>query len=253
VLLIYYFYKKKLKRNIFNQIVFVKKWLIRIIGFISHNRFKNTLIISESEIINNLPSKNVLFISNHQTYFADGISILHMLNATINGRKNNLKNPSYLWQPKHNIYFIAAKETMNSGLIPKILSYTGSISIKRSWKEGKKTINRDISNIDICNINKALKDGWLITFPQGTTKAWAPIRKGTAHIIKENKPIVVPIIIDGFRRSFDKKGLFIKQKGAKQTMKIKKPLEINYKGSIEDITKQIGLAIHQDISQKVIR
>jgi hypothetical protein len=36
-----------------------------------------------------------------------------------------------------------------------------------------------------------------ITF-QGTTKSFKPVRKGTAHIIKEHRPIVVPIIIDGF-------------------------------------------------------
>ena len=41
---------------------------------------------------------------------------------------------------------------MNKGLIPKILSYTGSISIKRTWKEGQKNIVRDVSNIDISNI-----------------------------------------------------------------------------------------------------
>ena len=46
-----------------------------------------------------------------------------------------------------------------------------------------------------------------------------------------------------------KKGLFIKKNGAKQSMEIKKPLKINYE-AIEDITKEIGLAIHQDISQK---
>ena len=242
-----------IKKNIFGQYLFIKKWLIKIIGFISYNRFSNTIKISGSEIINNLPNKNVLFVSNHQTYFADGIAILHMLNASVNGRKNTLKNSNYLFNPKLNIYFIAAKETMNKGLIPKILSYTGSISIKRTWKEGQKNIVRDVSNIDISNIQKALKDGWVITFPQGTTKAWAPIRKGTAHIIKENKPIVVPIIIDGFRRSFDKKGLFIKKNGTKQSMKIRKPLKIDYEASIENITKEIGIAINQDISQKFIR
>ena len=241
------------KKNIFGQFLLIKKWLIRIIGFISYNRFRKTLKISGSENINKLPAKNVLFVSNHQTYFADGIAILHMLNATVNGRTNTLKKSNYLFNLKLNIYFIAAKETMNKGLIPKILSYTGSISIKRTWKEGKKNINRNVSSIDISNINKALKDGWVITFPQGTTKAWAPIRKGTAHIIKENRPIVVPIVIDGFRRSFDKKGLFIKKKNTQQKMDIKKPLEINYDDSIENITKQIGLVIHQDISQKVIR
>ena len=36
-------------------------------------------------------------------------------------------------------------------------------------------------------------------------------------------------------------------------MEIKKPLEVDYEASIEDITKKIGLAIHQDISKKVLR
>ena len=53
----------------------------------------------------------------------------------------------------------------------------------------------------------------MVTFPQGTTTAFKPIRRGTAHIIKTNKPVVVPIVIDGFRRSFDKKGLQIKKRG----------------------------------------
>jgi hypothetical protein len=47
-------------------------------------------------------------------------------------------------------------------------------------------------------------------FPQGTTKSFC-LFKGTAHIIKEHRPIVVPIV-DGFRRSFDKKGLRMKRK-----------------------------------------
>ncbi len=51
----------------------------------------------------------------------------------------------------------------------------------------------------------------VITFPQGTTKSFKPVRKGTAHIIKQYKPIVVPIVIDGFRRSFDRKGLRTKK------------------------------------------
>ena len=69
---------------------------------------------------------------------------------------------------------------------------------------------------DTENIKIALEDGWVITFPQGTTRSFKPVRKGTAHIIKQHKPIVVPIVIDGFRRSFDRKGLFVKKKGILQ-------------------------------------
>jgi 1-acyl-sn-glycerol-3-phosphate acyltransferase len=99
---------------------------------------------------------------------------------------------------------------------------------------------------DISNIGVALGDGWVITFPQGTTTPFKPIRKGTAHIIKKYKPIVIPIVIDGFRRSFDKKGIRIKKRNILQSMEIKKPIEIDYdKESIDSIVKKIEYAIEQ--------
>ena len=173
--------------------------------------------------------------------------MIHVFNSSLNGRVNNIKNLTYLFKPKLNIYFIAAKETMEAGWLPKILAYTGAISIGRTWRENGKEIKREIDNKDVENVNIALKSGWVITFPQGTTKPWSPVRKGTAFIIKNNKPIVIPIKIDGFRRSFDKTGLFIKKKGVKQTMIIKKPLIFDYDNeSIEDIIKKITKAIGQE-------
>lgn len=86
----------------------------------------------------------------------------------------------------------------------------------------------------------------MITFPQGTTTPFKPIRKGTAHIIQRYKPVVVPIVIDGFRRSFDKKGLFIKKRGILQSMEIKKPLDIDYDNeSVDSIIEKIEFAIEQ--------
>ena len=46
------------------------------------------------------------------------------------------QNIGYLWNPKLNIYYIAAKETMNAGMLPKILAYAGSVSIERTWRSG---------------------------------------------------------------------------------------------------------------------
>ena len=108
---------------------------------------------------------------------------------------------------------------------------------------------------DISNIGVALDDGWLITFPQGTTKPFKPIRKGTAHIIKKFKPVVIPIVIDGFRRSFDKKGILIKKRGILQSMHIKPPLEIDYENeSVNSIIEKIEFAIEQHPSfLKVLR
>jgi|TARA_B100000795_G_scaffold101913_1_gene75086 1-acyl-sn-glycerol-3-phosphate acyltransferase len=239
------------KKNPFGHYLILKKWLIRYLGFMTHRRYRgfNELHIEGSEIIKNLPNKNVLFISNHQTYFADVVAMFHVFNASLSGRIDSIKNVGYLWSPKLNMYYIAAKETMRAGLLPRIMAYAGSVSIERTWRSDGKDINRQVKMSDISNIGIALDDGWVITFPQGTTKPFKPVRKGTAHIIKRYKPIIIPIVIDGFRRSFDKKGLMIKKKGILQSMIIKEPLEIDYENeSIDSILKKIQMAIEQDTS-----
>ena len=238
------------KRNPFGHILFIKKWLIRIFGAITHKRYRgfNHLQIEGSEILKTLPDTNVLFISNHQTYFADVVAMFHVFNASLSGRDNSIKNVSYLWNPKLNIYYVAAKETMHSGLLPKILAYAGAISVERTWRSQGKDVTekREVNPNDTENIRIALEDGWVITFPQGTTKSFKPVRKGTAHIIKQYRPIVVPIVIDGFRRSFDKKGLRMKKKGIQQSFVIKKPLEMDYEiDTIDQIVEKVEFAIEQ--------
>ncbi len=243
------------KKTPFGHILFIKKWLIRIFGLLTHRRYRgfNELKIEGSEIIRNLPNTNVLFISNHQTYFADVVAMFHVFNASLSGRDNNIVNIGYLWNPKLNIYYIAASETMSKGILPKILSYAGAIPVNRTWRvDGKdlaKHEQKEVNFNDTKNIRIALNDGWVITFPQGTTKSFRPVRKGTAHIIKQYKPIVVPIVIDGFRRSFDKKGIRVKKKNILQSFLIKEPLQIDYENdSVEKIVEMIEFAIEQHSS-----
>lgn len=236
------------KKNPFGHYLILKKWLIRILGCLSHRRYRgfNKLQVEGSEIIRQLPDTNVLFVSNHQTYFADVVAMFHVFNASLSGRIDSIKNIGYLWRPKLNIYFVAARETMKAGLLPRILAYAGSVSIERTWRNKGENVQRQVKMSDISNIGNALEDGWVITFPQGTTTPFKPIRKGTAHIIKQYKPLVVPIVIDGFRRSFDKKGIRIKKRGILQSMEVKQPLEIDYENeSFESIVNKIEFAIEQ--------
>ena len=236
------------KKDIFGNPHLIKKWVIRVVGIVSYRRFRgiNNLIITGTENIKNLPENNVLFISNHQTYFADASAIIHVINATLSGRSDTIKNVSYIWKPKLNLYFIAAKETMKDGWLPKILSYAGSIPIERTWRDGGKDVVRSVNKVNIKAINSALEDGWVITFPQGTTKPWMPVRKGTAHIIKTNRPVVIPIVIDGFRRSFDRKGLYLKKRGVNQKLEVKPPLDIDYDNdTLDSIVQKIGESIEQ--------
>ena len=232
--------------------------MVRFIFFaeVSANRISQTffdcfnkLNIDGSNILKELPDTNVLFVSNHQTYFADVVAMLHVFNASLSGRDDSIKNVGYLWNPKLNIYYIADRETMKSSILAKVLAYAGSISIQRTWREKGKEISRQVKFSDVSNIGTALDDGWVITFPQGTTSPFKPIRRGTAHIIKTFKPTVVPIVIDGFRRSFDKKGIRIKKKDILQSMEIKQPLEIDYENeSFESIIEKIEYAIEQHSS-----
>ena len=239
---------KLFKQDPFGNALFLKKFLIRFLGIISHGRYQgfNKLEIEGSEILRNLPDRKVLFVSNHQTYFADVAAMLHVFNASLSGRDDSIKNVGYIWQPKLNIYYVAALETMKSGILPKIFAYTGSISIERTWRSKGKNVNRQVKMSDISNIEKALNDGWVITFPQGTTTPFKPIRRGTAFIIKEAKPIVIPIVIDGFRRAYDKTGLQLKKRNILQSMVIKPPMDIDYENdTVADIVEKLEYAIEQ--------
>lgn len=234
--------------NIFGEIVLIKRILLIIFGILSYRRYNgfNKLKISGTENLENLPERKVLFVSNHQTYFADVAGMVHIFSAVKNGFKNTIKNPIYLLNPKMNLYFVSAKETLENSFLGRIMSYAGAVKVQRTWRESGKEVNKKINVKDTENIGKALSDGWVITFPQGTTKAFSPGRKGTAHIIKQYKPLVIPIHIDGFRRVYDKRGLFVKKKGQKKEIFFKRPLNIDYENdSVDFIMNYIMSSIEQ--------
>lgn len=237
-----------LKKNPFGQYLILKRLVIFVFGMVSYRRYNafNKLKITNADIIAKLPHNNVLFVSNHQTYFADVAAMFHVFAAVNNGFVGHINNPISLARPKLNLYFVAAKETMTSGLIPKILAYAGAIMVQRTWREAGISIQRKVNSGDTDSVGIALDDGWVITFPQGTTRAFNPGRKGTAHIIKEYKPIVVPIVINGFRRAYDKKGLNIRVKGVDLSMSFKDPLKIDYENeSVESIMDKVMHGIEQ--------
>jgi 1-acyl-sn-glycerol-3-phosphate acyltransferase len=205
----------------------------------------NKVIIQGSENLENLPKKNVLFVSNHQTYFGDVIAFVHIFCAVKWRKFNKLGIPYYLLNPFTNVYFVAAEETMNSSWLTRLFKLGGALTVKRTWRAEGKDVQRQRDEVDTQKIDKALKDSWVITFPQGTTKPFAPGRKGTAHIIKNNKPTVVPVVINGFWRAFTKKGLTFKKVGTPLTIRFKAPLNIDYDSSVELILDQVMQAIEQ--------
>jgi 1-acyl-sn-glycerol-3-phosphate acyltransferase len=229
------------------KIRLVRKLVYMIVGVVTYPGLTmvNRLKITGTEFLRKLPKNNVLFVSNHQTYFADVITFLHIFSAVKWGKKNRLGLPYYLLNPFTNVYYVAAEETMKGSLVSRLFTLGGALTVKRTWKKDGHETRRGLDPSDTRKITRSLADSWVITFPQGTTKPFAPGRKGTALIIKQNRPIVVPVVINGFWRAFDKKGLKFKKRGVPLSVEFKAPLDIDFEASSEAILAQVMDAIGQ--------
>jgi 1-acyl-sn-glycerol-3-phosphate acyltransferase len=234
------------KQDSFGYNLLIKRVVIFVFGIITWYRFFriNSVQIIGGDKLKGLPKRGVLFVSNHQTYFADVSALYQVFNATESKVYNRV--PFYtLFRPKLNVFFVAAAETMKKGILPKLMRYAGSVSIKRTWREAGKQINRGVDPKDIANIKKAMETGWTITFPQGTTRPFVKGRRGTVHLIRELNPVVVPVVINGFRRAFDKTGMLVKSTGNLLTITFKEPLELDFTQENDDLLDQIMVAIEQ--------
>ncbi|MBD80757.1 MAG: 1-acyl-sn-glycerol-3-phosphate acyltransferase [Crocinitomicaceae bacterium] len=248
------------KKDAFGNRLIIKRILILLFGSVAFYRFLrvNTTKVTGWEVLHKLPKTNVLFVSNHQTYFMDVFLLYIAISAARNGQ-SNLKPLWYILNPVLNFYYVAAIETMKGGLLPKLMAKTGAVMIKRTWREKGKEINRKVSMKDLTNIFTALGEGWVVTFPQGTTKPYAKGRKGTAHIIKQTRPVVVPVNLDGFRKAFNKSGMKMKMKGTELTVHFKEPMDIDYDKPAEEILEDIMVEIKQsedfkpDLSRELVK
>ncbi len=102
--------KNVLKKNIFGQTIFLKRLIIGFVGLITHRTFRSKKFeIKGSKNLFNLPDTNVLFVSNHQTYFYDVIAMLHVFNSSVKGRIDSVK--SYLLKYKPDILMMQEIKT----------------------------------------------------------------------------------------------------------------------------------------------
>ena len=226
---------------------FIKGVIYSLVGIFTYPGLNmvNKLNIKGMEHLENLPHNNVLFVSNHQTYFADVMTFIHIFCAASWRKKNKLGIPFYLLWPYTKVKYVAAEETMKSSWLTRIFAMAGAITVKRTWRAEGTEVRRGLDTSDTKKITTALQNNWVITFPQGTTKPFAPGRKGTAYIIKHTRPIVIPVIISGFWRAFNKKGLKFKKKGSLLLVTFKEPLQIDYEDSTENILEKVMDAIEQ--------
>ncbi|MEY4646266.1 MAG: 1-acylglycerol-3-phosphate O-acyltransferase [Bacteroidota bacterium] len=206
------------ERDPFGNPILFKRIVMMVLGFISYNRLTvyNKTKITGTEHLENLPEQGVLFF------------------------RNTINYPIYLMAPRSNLFYVAASETMkNDGFLPRVMAQAGAILVNRSWRAEGVDVKREVDLAAVEKIGKGLKFGWVISFPQGTTRAFAPLRKGTAHLIKGENPIVVPVRINGFRRAFDKKGLLIKKRNTTLTVEFREPIRFDSEATTEEILERL--------------
>jgi 1-acyl-sn-glycerol-3-phosphate acyltransferase len=112
----------------------VRKIVYFIVGIVSYPGLAiiNKIKISGTEHIKNLQRSNVLFVSNHQTYFADVIAFLHIFSALKWGKSNRLGIPYYLLNPFTRVNYVAAEETMKGSWISRVFALAGALTVKRT-------------------------------------------------------------------------------------------------------------------------
>ncbi|WP_460764930.1 lysophospholipid acyltransferase family protein [Niabella terrae] len=205
----------------------------------------NRLRIKGATHLKQLPDSNVLFVCNHQTYFLDVITLFHIFSAIKWGKRTRLGLPYYFLNPFTRVNYVAAEQTMKSSWMSRLFLLAGGLTVRRTWNESSQEQRSGLDPSDTRKIERSLQRNWIITFPQGTTTPYAPARKGTALIIKHHKPIVIPVVINGFSKAFNKTGVSLRKKGTRLTVTFKEPLEIDYEASAQQITAQLMDAIEQ--------
>ncbi|MFK7809471.1 MAG: lysophospholipid acyltransferase family protein [Saprospiraceae bacterium] len=221
----------------FGNVILLKRMLTSLLGMATYRRFNivNKTKVIGAEYLQDLPTTNVLFVSNHQTYFADVMALYHVFSSA-KWKLKQISIPIYLLLPRVKTYYIAAEETMkDGGWLPKLFSYAGAVTVRRSWRHKGESVKRGADISAPAKIKKALSFGWVITFPQGTTVHNAPIRKGPASLIKSLAPIVVPVKIEGFNKAFDKRGLRYRKKGVPLSVSFGKPVTFSDETTVADI------------------
>jgi 1-acyl-sn-glycerol-3-phosphate acyltransferase len=169
----------------------VRRGMILTIGNLAtpvYFRWLNSVKAEGDEVLKTLPRKNVVFLSNHQTYFTEAIAFFDLF-YIVHGLP---------YEDPH-LRFSAATETMKKNLVTQVLTYAGGVTFRRSFREAGKEVKRPVDFEGVGKIEEAIETGWLLHFPTGTTQRDAPIRPGIAQLLHRTKPIAVPVRVDGFR------------------------------------------------------
>lgn len=174
---------------------FVNRWIRRGViasfglGFtLPYFSLLNEVEVEGDEILDGLPRKNVVFLANHQTYFLEAIAFFDLVYVR---HQFPLEDPL--------LRFSAAEETMKKNLLTALMKMAGAVTFRRSFREGGVDVERAVDAEGAVRVAKAIRKGWLLHFPAGTTQKGAPLRPGVARLLHDTQAEAVPVRIDGFR------------------------------------------------------
>jgi 1-acyl-sn-glycerol-3-phosphate acyltransferase len=152
-------------------------------------RLFNQVRVEGDRIIDELPPTGVVFLSNHQTYFLEAIAFFDLV---------YVRHALPLDRPL--LRFSAAEETMRMNPLTWLMKLAGGVTVRRRYRDAGRSVSRPVDLEGVARITEAIRTGWLLHFPTGTTRHLAPVRPGVARLLHDSRPTVVPVRVDGFRR-----------------------------------------------------
>jgi 1-acyl-sn-glycerol-3-phosphate acyltransferase len=159
------------------------------LGFsLPYFRLLNHVQAEGDEVLDTLPHRNVVFLSNHQTYFMEAVAFFDLVYVR---HGFDLDDPL--------LRFSAAEETMKKNLLTMLFTKAGGVTFRRSFREEGRDVRRPVDLEGVARVEQAIRDGWLLHFPAGTTQPGAPLRKGVAQLLHRTGATAVPVRVDGFR------------------------------------------------------
>jgi 1-acyl-sn-glycerol-3-phosphate acyltransferase len=148
----------------------------------------NDVHVEGDEVLPDLPRRNVVFLANHQTYFLEAIAFFDLIYVR---HQFPLEDPV--------VRFSAAEETMKKNLLTRLMSLAGGVTFRRSFREGGVDVRRPVDLDGVERVEEAIREGWLLHFPAGTTKKGAPLRSGVTRLLHHTQAVALPVRVDGFR------------------------------------------------------
>jgi hypothetical protein len=174
---------------------FLSRWLRRGllasfgVGFtVPYLAILNDVQVEGDGVLKDLPRRGVVFLANHQTYFLEALTFFDLVYVR---HQFPLEDPI--------LRFSAAEETMKKNLLTKLMTLAGGVTFKRSFREGGIDVQRAVDLDGVARVEGAIREGWLLHFPAGTTKKGAPLRSGVSRLLHNTKAVALPVRVDGFR------------------------------------------------------